>query len=128
VEIMEINDLTYAVRGCLFKVHTQLGPGLLESIYEEALTCELDLAKIPFKTQSLYSVFYNEIKLKKEFRLDLVVDNQLILELKSVENLAPVHAKQLLTYLKITKLKIGLLVNFNVDNMQQGIQRIVNKL
>lgn len=125
---MEVNDLTFLVRGCLFKVHAGLGPGLLESIYEEALTFELSQAKIPFRTQVLYPVYYNEKKLNKEFRLDLLVDEQLIVELKSVESLSPLHAKQLLTYLQITKLKIGFLVNFNVNNLQEGIQRIVNKL
>jgi GxxExxY protein len=125
---MEINDLTFFVRGCLFKVHTQLGPGLLESIYEEALMHELTAANIPFQTQILYPVYYNGIKLNKDFRLDLLVDKQLILELKSVETISPLHAKQLLTYLKITNLKIGLLVNFNVANLQLGIQRIVNKI
>lgn len=125
---MEVNDLTFLVRGCLFKVHAGLGPGLLESIYEEALTFELSQAKIPFRTQVLYPVYYKEKKLNKEFRLDLLVDEQLIIELKSVESLSPLHAKQLLTYLQITKLKIGFLVNFNVNNLQEGIQRIVNKL
>jgi GxxExxY protein len=124
----QINDLTYEVRGCLFKVHSKLGPGLLESIYEEALTYELVQAEIPFKTQVMYPVYYDEVKLSKEFRLDILIDEQLILELKSVETLGPVHAKQMLTYLKITNLKIGLLVNFNVANLQNGIQRIVNKL
>ena len=124
----QINDLTYEVRGCLFKVHSKLGPGLLESIYEEALTYELVQAEIPFKTQVMYPVYYDEVKLSKEFRLDILIDEQLILELKSVETLGPVHAKQMLTYLKITNLKIGLLVNFNVSNLKNGIQRFVNKL
>jgi GxxExxY protein len=124
----QINDLTYEVRGCLFRVHSKLGPGLLESIYEEALSFELTKYKIPFKTQVMYPVYYDEVKLSKEFRLDILIDSQLILELKSVETLSPVHAKQMLTYLKITNLKIGLLVNFNVENLQTGIQRIVNKL
>ena len=124
----QINDLTYEVRGCLFRVHSKLGPGLLESIYEEALSFELTKYKIPFKTQVMYPVYYDEVKLSKEFRLDILIDSQLILELKSVETLSPVHAKQMLTYLKITNLKIGLLVNFNVANLQTGIQRIVNKL
>ncbi|MCG9880889.1 MAG: GxxExxY protein [Bacteroidia bacterium] len=125
---MEINDLTYAVRGCLFRVHTQLGPGLLESIYEEALAFEFNKNHIPFKTQIMYPVYYDEIKLDKEFKLDMLIDNQLIIELKSVDVLSPVHYKQLLTYLKITRLKIGLLVNFNVENMQSGINRVVYKL
>ncbi len=124
----QINDLTYEVRGCLFRVHSKLGPGLLESVYEEALSFELTKYKIPFKTQVMYPVYYDEVKLSKEFRLDILIDSQLILELKSVETLSPVHAKQMLTYLKITNLKIGLLVNFNVENLQTGIQRIVNKL
>jgi len=124
----QINDLTYEVRGCLFRVHSKLGPGLLESIYEEALSFELTKYKIPFKTQVMCPVYYDEVKLSKEFRLDILIDSQLILELKSVETLSPVHAKQMLTYLKITNLKIGLLVNFNVENLQTGIQRIVNKL
>ncbi len=125
---MEVNKLTYLVRGCLFRVHSALGPGLLESIYEEALSLELSQANILFETQVSYPVFYNQNKLKKEFKLDLLIDGCLILELKSVENILPVHAKQLQTYLKITNLKIGLLVNFNVSNLQDGIHRIVNKL
>lgn len=124
----EINDLTYLVRGCLFKVHSKLGPGLLESIYEEALVYELGRAGLGVARQVLYPIFYEDTKLEKDFRLDLLIDEQLIVELKSVETLSPLHAKQLLTYLKITNLKIGLLVNFNVGNLQDGIRRIVNKL
>lgn len=112
----------------MFNVHSKLGPGLLESIYEEALMCEFEEAKIPFKTQIFYPVVYNNKLLNKEFRLDFLIDNQLILEIKSIEAINDVHKKQLLTYLKITNLKLGLLVNFNVSHLKDGITRIVNNL
>jgi GxxExxY protein len=123
---MEMEELTYKVRGCLFKVHTSLGPGLLESIYEEALMYELETAGIKYKTQVFYPVFYNGKLLNKEFRLDLLVEDKLIIELKSVEGINDVFKKQLLTYLKITKLELGLLVNFNVAQIKDGIIRIIN--
>jgi len=123
---MEMEELTYKVRGCLFKVHSSLGPGLLESIYEEALLYELKEAGIDCKTQVYYPVFYNGKQLNKEFRLDLLVENKLIIELKSVDCINDVNKKQLLTYLKITKLELGLLVNFNVNQIKDGIIRIIN--
>ena len=118
--------LAGAYRGCLFNVHTELGPGLLESIYEEAFIFELEKKNISYKTQLFYPVLYKGKLLNKEFRLDLLIEDQLVIELKSTEGLNDVHKKQLLTYLKITNCKIGLLVNFNVAQLKDGIIRIVN--
>lgn len=110
------------------KVHRALGPGLLESVYEEAISYELGKAGILYKRQQGIEVIYEDVKLELGFRADLIVEDKVIVELKSVESLAPVHHKVLLTYLRLTNLKLGLLVNFNVDLIKHGIKRIVNNL
>ena len=111
--------------GAAIEVHRILGPGLLESIYEEALCVELELAGIPFERQVQVRVRY---KLRKigDARLDLLVDRQLVVELKTVEALAPVHLAQVLSYLKIKRLGLGLLLNFNVSNLAPGIKRVIH--
>lgn len=125
---MDLNDLTYKIRGAIFKVHSSLGPGLLESVYEAALTYELMQANLPVLTQVGVPVNYNDVKLELGFRMDILVDDKVIVEVKSVEVLHDVHKKQLLTYLKLTGKKIGILVNFNVATLvdKESIIRIIN--
>ena len=111
-----------------FKIHTTLGPGLLESVYEEILCYELQQRKLSFVRQKGIAVVYENVKMDLGFRADIIVENKVIIEIKSVENIAQVHPKQLLTYLRLTNLKLGLLVNFNEALIKNGIQRIVNNL
>ena len=123
---MDINDLTRRVIGAAIEVHKILGPGLLESAYEECLGYELKLRKFVFERQKELPIEYKGVKLDCGYRLDIVVENMLILELKACENLLPIHEAQLLTYLKLTGIKVGLLINFNVPVLKEGIKRIVN--
>jgi len=122
---MEINDLTYKIIGCVYKVHTALGPGLLESTYEVCLAHELTLAGLAVERQKALPVIYDDIKLDAGYRLDLVVNGTVLLELKSVDAIAPIHKAQVMTYLKLSGLKLGLLLNFNVVDMKKGITRII---
>ena len=121
-----IDSLTYRIIGCAMEVYKQLGPGLLESIYEQALRHELQLNDIPVESQVEVNVNYKGRNITDNLRLDLLVDNRVIVELKSVEELKPVHYKQLLTYLRLMDKKIGLLINFNTDNLMDGIKRVIN--
>ena len=114
---MDLNELTYKIRGAIYKVHNTLGPGLLESVYEAALAYELLQSGLLIQTQPGVPVNYNGIKLELGFRLDILVEDLVIIEIKSVELLHDVHKKQLLTYLKLTGKKLGLLVNFNVTSL-----------
>ncbi len=123
---MKINELTDCVIGACIEIHKALGPGLLESAYEECLCHELRLAGIGFERQRPLPVSYKGVKLDCGYRLDLVVENRLLVELKSVEALAPIHEAQVLTYLKLSGLTVGLLINFNVPVLRRGIKRIVN--
>jgi len=125
---MNINHLSYKIIGCAMKVHTALGPGLLESVYEKALEYELEKSGLEVKSQVALPFVYEDIKFDIGFRLDLLVEDTIIIELKSVENLADVHHKQLLTYLKLTDKKLGLLMNFNSISLKDSIVRIANKL
>jgi len=125
---MEENDISFLIRGCIFKVYNSLGPGLLESVYEAALIYELTSIKLFVLSQVPIPVVYNEIKLDLGFRSDIIVENKVLIEIKSVENIAEVHHKQILTYLKLTGLKLGLLVNFNTENISTSIFRKVNGL
>ena len=122
---MKINDLTGQIIGAAIEVHKALGPGLLESAYEECLSRELYLRNIPFSRQKEIPVEYKGCKLDCGYRLDLVISNQIVLELKAVDRLEPIHKAQLLTYLKLAELKIGLLINFNVPVLKDGIRRMV---
>jgi GxxExxY protein len=122
-----IDELSYNVIGCAMEVHKNLGPGLLESVYEQALVHELSLRGIPVRNQVDIDVNYKGLVISNGFRLDLIVDDELIVELKSVEDLRPLYHKQLLTYLRIMDKRIGLLINFNTTNLRDGIKRIVNK-
>ena len=122
---MRLNDLSYKIIGCAYKVHTELGPGMLESTYEVCLEYELLKAGLKVERQKALPVIYDEIKLEAGYRIDLLVENQIILELKAVDEIAPIHKAQLMTYLKLSGLKLGLLLNFNVQDMKKGIQRII---
>lgn len=120
----EINKITEIIIGCSIEVHKLLGPGLLESIYEDALCYEFDLNNISYKRQLLLPVFYKGKKLN-DFRLDLLVEGGVIVELKAVNKIEPVFEAQLLSYLKIADKKIGLLINFNVPVLKNGIKRMI---
>ena len=122
----KLDDLTYRIIGCAMEVYKQLGPGLLESTYEKALKCELELNNIPVETQVEVKVNYKGMTITDNLRLDLLVDDSVIIELKSVEEIKPIHYKQLLTYLRLMHKKVGLLINFNTDNLMDGIRRVAN--
>jgi GxxExxY protein len=122
------NELSAIVVDCCYRIHKKLGPGLLESVYEEVLCYELSKAELCFARQTGIPVYYDELILELGFRADIIVEEKVIIEIKSVESIAPVHKKQLLTYLKLTGLKLGLLVNFNEALIKDGLVRIVNKL
>jgi GxxExxY protein len=123
---MDINELTGKVIGAAIEVHKTLGPGLLESTYEECLSFELGRRGIPFERQKELPIQYKEVKLDCGYRIDILVANRLILELKACEGLQPIHEAQLLTYLKLTGFKVGLLINFNVPVLKEGIKRLAN--
>ncbi len=125
---MTENEISGYLLNLFIKIHSQLGPGLLESVYEEVICYELEKDKVPFKRQQGISVIYEDVKLDLGFRADIIVYNKVIVEIKSIEQIAPVHHKVLITYLKLTDIKLGLLVNFNVDLLKKGYHRIVNKL
>jgi GxxExxY protein len=125
---MTENEISYKIRGCVYTVYNTLGPGLLESVYEASLAYELKKNGLFVETQVSIPVFYDEIKLDLGFRADLIVEKKVLIEIKSVENLAEVHHKQVLTYLKLTGIKLGILVNFNSEDINQSIFRKVNGL
>ena len=120
----EVDLLARAVIDAAVEVHRHIGPGFLESVYEEALAVELRLRKIPFERQRTIAISYKEHSVG-EGRVDIVVGGSLLVELKAVEALAPIHKAQVISYLKATKLTLGLLINFNVPVLMQGVQRIV---
>ncbi len=125
---MKENEISYTIRGAIFKVYKELGPGLLESVYEAALLYQLKKEGLEAKSQVPIPVIYDGQELNIGFRIDILVENKVIIEIKSVEELSRVHHKQVLTYLKLTKLKLGILVNFNTDNVLNSIFRKVNDL
>ena len=122
---MELNDISYKIIGCAYKVHTQLGPGLLESTYQVCLEYELIKAGLSIESQKALPVIYEDIKLEAGYRIDVLVNNKIVIEIKSVDEIAPIHKAQVMTYLKLSGLKIGLLLNFNVVDMKKGINRII---
>ena len=122
---MNFDDLSNKVIGCAIEVHRELGPGLLESAYEQCFGYELHRAAIPFKTQVELPVQYKEIRLDCGYRLDIVVNDRLIVELKSVDQLLKIHEAQILTYMKLGNVQTGLLINFNVELLKNGIKRFV---
>ena len=125
---MNLNDITYKIRGAAFKVHHELGPGLLESVYEATLAYELEQEGLRVSTQLGLPLVYREIKFNIGFRLDILVEDSVILEIKSVDSLNQVHFKQLLTYLRLSDKKLGMLINFNVNRLEDktSIVRVVN--
>ena len=123
---MTEKELTYQIRGAIFDVYNTLGPGLLESVYEEALCFELKQRGLKVERQLEIPILYKGTKLKTPLRLDLLIEDTIIVELKSVEEMKPVFAKQLLTYLRLLDKRVGLLVNFSSNNILDGIIRIVN--
>lgn len=125
---MTENEISYAIRGCIFRVYRNLGPGLLESAYILALSHEIRECGLKVKTEIPVPLIYNDIKMNHGYRLDMLVNDKVIIEVKSVETLQEVHHKQVITYLKLTELKLALLVNFNVADISKGIFRKVNGL
>lgn len=123
---MNENDISYKIRGIVYEIYNTLGPGLFESVYEEILFFELKELGFKVKRQVAIPVIWKELKMEHGFRADLIVENKVIIEIKSVENLAKVHYKQLATYVKLTGLKLGLLINFYEDNINEGIKRYIN--
>jgi GxxExxY protein len=124
-DLQEINNITHDIIGCAYDVHSKLGPGLLESTYEVCLTYELMNKGYSVETQKALPVIYEEIKLDAGYRIDMLVNNQVIVEIKSVESIADIHKAQILTYLKLSGKKVGLIINFNTPNLQNGIQRFI---
>jgi GxxExxY protein len=122
---MELNQLSKKIIGCAIEVHKHLGPGLLESAYEECLCHELKLQRIAFERQKELPVKYKGLSLDCAYRLDVVVEKCILLELKAVQEIDPIYEAQLLTYLKLSGLKLGLLINFNVTVLKDGIRRMV---
>jgi GxxExxY protein len=125
---MTENQIAREIVDAAYKVHTTLGPGLLESVYEAALAHELHSRGVPIERQKPVPVVYGEMHLDEGFRADLVVAEQVIVELKSVESIAPIHKKQLLTYLRLADRRLGLLINFGAERIKDGITRIANGL
>jgi GxxExxY protein len=125
---MEENELSKIIVDTCYHIHVELGPGLFESVYEEILTYELIKRKLRVTRQQAVPVIWHGIKMDHGFRADLIVENKVLIEIKSVESIAPLHKKQVLTYLKLTGLKLGLLINFNESLIKNGITRIVNNL
>jgi len=125
---MRENEISKIVFELCLMIHKKYGPGLFESVYEEIICFELHKLDISFTRQQGIPLIHEEIKMDVGFRADVIIENKVILELKSVEVLSPLHHKQLLTYLKLTDLKLGLLINFNVSLLKDGIHRIANKL
>ncbi|MGB3204424.1 MAG: GxxExxY protein [Crinalium sp.] len=125
---MTENELSKIIIGCAMKVHTALGAGLLESAYEACLEYELRKTKLRVEKQKPIPLIYEEVRLDCGYRIDLLVENKVIIEVKAVESLHPIHSAQLLTYLKFIECKLGMLINFNVIHLKDGIKRVVNGL
>ena len=123
---MTHDEITFEIRGAVYDVYKVLGPGLLESVYEEALVYELEQRGLKVERQKQVPIIYKGNVLKTDLRLDLLVEDKVIVELKSVEEMKKVFGKQLLTYLRLMNKRVGLLVNFNTDNILHAIQRVVN--
>jgi len=125
---MHVNEISGTIVDASYKIHTTLGPGLLESVYEKVLAFELGRRGLDVKVQQPIPVVYDDVRLELGFRADMIVANKVVVEVKSVDLVAPVHAKQLRTYLKLMDLNVGLLINFNVNLIKEGITRVVNNL
>jgi GxxExxY protein len=120
------NEITHKIIGAAMRVHTALGPGLLESAYEACVAYELEQQGLRFERQKPLPLVYHQVKLDCGYRLDLLVEDRVVVEIKSVETLAPIHTAQLLSYLRLAGCRIGLLINFNVLSLKNGIRRVVN--
>lgn len=120
---MTENDLSKIAVNIIFKIHQELGPGLLESVYEAAFCYELDKIQLPYTRQQSINAIYDNVILDVGFRADIIIENKLIIELKSIESITKVHHKTVLTYLRLANIKLALLVNFNVDLIKDGIHR-----
>lgn len=125
---MTENEISFRIRGAIFQVYNQLGPGLLESAYEAALTYELQKSQLQVRNQVALPMVYESIRVDAGYRVDLIVEEAVLIEIKSVEHLLDVHHKQLITYLKLSGFKLGILVNFNSDDISKNIFRKVNGL
>lgn len=125
---MNENEISYYIRKAIYAVYNETGPGLLESTYEVALKHELELAGLKVRAQVVLPIHYKGVVLPTSYRIDLIVEDKVLIELKSVEELNTIHHKQVITYLKLSKLKLGILVNFNTDNLNRNIIRKVNGL
>ena len=125
---MTENEISLITVNTAYQIHYTLGPGLLESVYEEIMFYELSKQGLIVERQKEIPIIWDELRMEIGFRADLIVENKVIVELKSVETVAPVHPKQLLTYLKVTGIKLGLLINFNEPYIKDGITRIVNNI
>ncbi len=123
---MSESELSHKIIGCAMKVHTELGPGLLENAYEECLFYELLQAGLKVEKQKVLPLIYHEVKLDAGYRIDLLVANKIIVEIKAIEAFNDVHLAQILTYLKLSNCKLGLLINFNVKSLKDGIKRVAN--
>ncbi len=123
---MEVNHLTGIVLDACIKIHTEIGPGCFERVYEETLYYELNKRNLYVERQLLMPIHYEELAIHDAYRIDLLLEKKVVIEIKSVERLAPVHFKQVMTYLKLRKLKNGILLNFNVEWMKEGFHRIFN--
>jgi len=123
---VELNSLSRVIIGCAIKVHKELGPGLLESAYQECLLYELRKAGLKVVKEKPMPIIYDEIKLDHGYRIDILVENRVVIELKTVEQLNDVHTAQVLTYMKLGNYKLGLLMNFNVKLLKNGIKRFIN--
>jgi len=122
-EILKLNPITKDIVDCAYQIHTYFGPGLLENIYHEAFIIELKNRDIKFESEKIISLNYKDQPIKSNMRLDLLIDNEIIVELKSIEKTLPVHKAQLLSYMKLANKKLGFLINFNVPLIKDGIQR-----
>ncbi len=125
---MNENEISYKIIGLAIDIHKSIGPGLLESAYENAFVFELEQIGFSVEQQAPMPFVYKDVKLKVGYRIDLIVEKKVLIEIKSLENLAPVHFAQTLTYLRFSGLKLGLLINFNTKVLKSGIHRIVNNL
>ena len=122
---MEFDELSGKIIGCAIEVHKNLGPGLMESAYEQCLSYELTAAGIKHETQKELPIDYKGLRIDSGYRIDLIVENKIIVELKSVDKILPIYEAQLLTYMKLAGVKIGLIINFNVTKLKEGIKRFV---
>ncbi len=125
---MNENEIAYKVIGIAIQIHKDLGPGIFESVYEKVLQYELIQAGLETRSQVPLPLIYKGIEFEAGFRVDLLIENKVIIEIKSIENIAPIHFSQLLTYLRLSNIKLGLLINFNTKILKEGIHRVVNNL